>query len=806
MEQFKSIRGKHGLSSHYYEVAGKIWQDVITTFPRTFQSLKPCFDYLDAGDIKACYDLIYGKVQSGKSRAMMMLIWYASFIKVDIVPVILTINLGSVRSDFMGKASAQGEINRCVSDSVNRHFPSHPEWSDLFQLKAVDFKDFRRDSRFQIGKVLVLLQNSANLRELIKFYHQNCRDPLRSVMVLIDEVQKMYTVPMEKRLDGLTGEDARDLKNQKMMYWLHEKAKTEKIYLLGVTATPGRSIADVHLYPRQAVQLDSDPVKDRIYYGKLYGGTGKDFAANQAPLSKEGFIQCRPSKDELETIKKIAAAPNQVIGGVRAIKSVLVTVERTKKEHQALQTEIESDLVIGQKAVVWIVNSDTDEVSEQFKELEKKLQTDGDLRRRLATGVLVIIGKGCFSAGVSVRPGPNVNIAFNYNGSRYQLFGLTDQIYHSLQKDGNGCHLEKNIQAMRLFGYYPEGYCPTLWLRADGEKPVKEQKKSRSMLIDQLQTNQDLVDRYQRDPRSISSFITRLRFDLYDGSPYKRNLQRNFKIQKVRTRPLDVDHEMETEVLPIGQWLKEAGELDQWEEREPKPWTQIQDFHTRRGDNSRKGDARKSDVECFRKVIMNTVKSMGKTIPGNRFLIPYNQQRYHELLRAVVHPQAKQINSLLTGPLGPATSLEETQLIIFKEPMKKGDPRNSDQYKYCYRDGPDSWVVIHPSNAEIELYHHKYLDEIDGDLCEEHHESIARLDQMITESVKSGKAPRNGWIMFLYWYRSIYGKQSIKQYSTVWKGYSDAERKTFTNAVKDGMTLDQLSKRLAMDRNEEITE
>ena len=47
-----------------------------------------------------------------KVGSILLLSWYSCFIKQNIVPVVLTINLSVVRDDFTAKASDYGEINQ----------------------------------------------------------------------------------------------------------------------------------------------------------------------------------------------------------------------------------------------------------------------------------------------------------------------------------------------------------------------------------------------------------------------------------------------------------------------------------------------------------------------------------------------------------------------------------------------------------------------------------------------------------------------------------------------------------------------
>lgn len=107
----------HNKTIAYWTIVDSIERNIRQKYPETWNSVQSYLQKLDDHSNDARFDLINGDVQSGKSRAIMIVAWICSFRLLDKVPVVLTINLDSVRKDFIGKASPQGEINKVICDT-----------------------------------------------------------------------------------------------------------------------------------------------------------------------------------------------------------------------------------------------------------------------------------------------------------------------------------------------------------------------------------------------------------------------------------------------------------------------------------------------------------------------------------------------------------------------------------------------------------------------------------------------------------------------------------------------------------------
>ncbi len=864
------------LNDDYWNIVDACWNKITESFPKSHGSLQPLLTKIDRREFDSSYDLIYGQVQSGKSRAMMMLMWYSVFIKTDIIPAVLTIKLSSVRDDFIGKMSSKGELNSIVESVILDQFPKFKPLISIFQLKGIDLQSLKktRSSRLSHNEIPVLLQQPHNLKQLVEFYHQTCKDNRKSLLVLIDEIHGMYTDPFKTRILGL---NSSKIVNQSMMYWLHQKAQAKKIALVGITATPARAISDPHLFPAQLHTLTSDPVREMTYFGKLSELTERQFDLDPALYHSQGFIPVTTGPDGQDLVamlKQIVDRPHVVLNdGAKLVKMVLITVDRYTDYHLDTASEL---LESTPNLVIKIVNSsktdtgDKQDLESIFKEVASMSASSGELAEKLARGALVIIGLGCFSAGVSVRPPPGMKIEFSFDQTSYQVGFLTDQIYRatkplsaSERKQATSTltltqsrFLETNIQAMRLFGYYPVQACPTLWLFGDSITEVRCQKK---LLQSQLNTNHSLPGQYREKPSSVSSYMTTQPYELFKASPYTKSRSNiNYKIQHLNHSPTPFDLQLdnndsinsggnsinsdgnsinsagdsinsgddsinsgdvpplhvagvqkgggaplvyyhETEIYPIGQWLTEAGIVREYQEQYV-PWSTISDFHERRsGPNWEVGMPRKSDANEFRAKIQRVARERGVEI-NQLFQIPYTGDRYNVLLSVCVHPRngnTWQVRSLLSGPSGPETRLEDTVLVVFKHPILQGDDRDRPEMTYYFKECDDRYVVIYPhrdanQDKNINIYTHKYLDKYNYD--PQHYTCVDTMDSAILRAMASGGPAKNGWILFMWYYRYRFGKTDVQEYANAWRLYPDKE--FFRQSARRGSTLQDVLDRL----------
>lgn len=806
IEKFKDVRGKHGLSEKYFEIAHLIWEDLKRHFPKTYGSLEKCLSQTENIN-SLMYDVIYGSVQSGKSRAIMLICWYCKYITIDILPVILTIKLSSVRDDFIGKASHHGEINIAIQESIKRNFSKNcVELNNYFMLKAVDLIQHRQ-KRSNNGEIVVLLQEPNNLRELAKFYNEYCQSGSgKKLLVIIDEIHKMFTVPMKNREDGLNEKELDGFKNQKMMYWLHKKFANHRIYLLGVTATAARTLVDSHIYPTTVHCLESDVVKNSIYYGKIYDKSPNKFRRNKTQLCNDGWIQWRSSNGDLiETIRKIVDRRSNEINGTTIIKTVLITVERTKAGHYSILKELEDDIYLKDKFCSIIVNDDQDNLQDQFDILKQKISHKKSVRRCLVNGVLVIVGLGCFSAGVSVKPKPGTKIEFDYGDQQYQIFGITDQIYNIVTKTDTK-YMETNVQAMRLFGYYPIGYDLTLWTNNSDERDI---------LIDQLQHNDFISREYNGTPESLKLLTRQHKYKLFANDPYKCDQSRSYKILVTSQCPKNIDLVKPRVMLfPIGQWLSESGydctktiadyKCDRPEQSILKrKITQLVEQHYWT-------DA--VNDESSEKIVTGKIQ-----MPRNYFQISYDELHQKEILKSAVHPRRREnqstsiskdykVNCFITGNQGCYTTLDEIYLVYFNDQLYKLGRKELDLDKsrtrldycdqnestYCVKLTPDQFAIIYPQNSTTELYHHKYLACMDNDLNSEHRQEIRNISKVDFKPVRSPPA----YTIFCRWYKEKYGTVSNVIYGQKWKLVVGQNREYFTECKRLGLTQFQLNKEI----------
>ena len=812
----------------YNAISEYLWTKIRSAFPKTVNSVKTLTEDKTQNNE---YTLVYGAVQSGKSRAIMVIAWYCCFISLDRCPVVLTINLDSVRTDFMKKAGPNGEINQLINTAVHdpafenlvRPMMTADQIRELdltggfsgdalyrwFSLKPTDFRAMSKQQHAPIGDLPVLLQNPANLNQVIK-YHKINNSSGKKVFVIVDEIHRMYTEPMQKRLFGLT-EKSLPKKNGAtncicMMYWLHDKCRELKLELVGVTATPARATTDVHVYPSRLIKLESDAVVIASTHLQYYG------SFNEKEIKTETTVfdvteSCETVVSVLKNIISRPACSFQFGNETRiAIKTVLITINHYQEDHQIVRSTLESDPEIGGLLEVFVVNSNDDcgqKLQEVFDSLARVSKTSKLHQTKLAYGAVVIIGQGCFAAGVSVKPIGNQRIEFRERGNErgdestatktFMLFGLTDQIYVATT-GGRPKSLECNLQAMRIFGWYPRNYDLHLW----------SSQLDLDLLRDQLKTNRHLVDRYDQSPESIKTYVydPRLLYKLYDKDPYRAD-KASYPIERLNTtmRPVWTDGrremELKTKVYPVGTWMADGDGLKTFSDQE---LLTLSGFFGQRDQQITLRRRVKMAVETFmddtaeRKLVLDRIYS--------KFQIPYSDTRYREILRASMHPGptvgSAPVNAYLTGFARENTRLSDMFLVVFEEEWDKR-PSGEANCTYYFQDTPKTWIIVHPHKTSIKEHGRlDYMITTTRALSREHANVLSRIDNVgdYDDTHSGGGSSRtnrqkehkfkNGWHMFMHVLRNLYAgnKIDIKGVSQKWKGLSTEQKLEYKKWIK----------------------
>lgn len=660
----------------YWHHAENLWNRILKAFPKTCESIRSCLVKTDRKEhpVEDNYDLIYGDVQSGKTRSIIILSWYCRYISVDIYPIILTINRGSVRDDMKGKMDEKGEISKIIRDYFSEIVSETDvvEYTRAFSLNFVDFLTYRKNGYIGTSDVLVLIQNASNFRELISLY--KTQSNLLSMCVIVDEVHKMYTLSSNDRLGGLSKLTGGSID---MMYWLHNEAKN-RIYLIGVSATPLRSMSDIHLYPVQTLKLNSDPVGKMVYYGQFWD------------TKSPGHIHPYSRTSEIDALDDIFVRRKS-----KYIRVVLITTKTNQSDHHTLENEILEEFPY---AEVWVINDTEDlSLSQRFDKLLEDIK-DVDFRERLVNGGIIIIGQKCFDAGVSVKPSPGKRIEFLLNGVKYRIFGITDQIYSPYTKN-KPKNVETNLQAMRLFGYYPEDYVLNLWF-------IEENPKGQSLLFQQFTLNRELISGYKKSPHSILSYIDKTKADLFshDLVPYdsdKMQVQRLSELPEYENLKIH-----ETNRYKIGEFLirNDLASVGL------SPNTKLSDLKGKRG------------LQRVLRELVETEYKENFCLFGidNFFQVPYSSDRYKELCKCVIHPKEGKkdqwkVKWMLTGEEMYETKIRDLILVKFESPILED---SKDDFVYYYQETDTKVVLVYPEKICFKA--HKYVDNIGEQLSDVH--------------------------------------------------------------------------------------
>jgi hypothetical protein len=665
-DYYHQVDGVKNKTEEYWNIVNKIWSKLCEKYVNSTTSLEKCFKNMEEFE-KFMYDVIYGDVQSGKSLAIMLLGWYSWYKMIDIVPIIITKVRTVVADDFSNKASDNGKVNKVIKSVINECYGKRGETFkndvyEFFKLKAYVREDIRKSLPvLKMGDILILLMNHAHFKDCVRYFNMNCVQNKRT-LIMIDEVHEMYTVHHKNRKTGLTKEQLSGLKNQKMMYWLYEEWKQKKIYLVGISATLGRAIVDRDIHPTTVYKLTSD-----VESGNKYRSLDK---IQRKILSDSDF---KP-ETIVETLKEIKSIPHFTYNGKKYIKCVLINTEYLNDGQEQLKKRLEKEC----EMIVRVINQTNESIHETFENLKSSDYS------KLVNGGLVLIGCKMFEAAVSVKPSVGTDVKFDYKGESYELFGLTDMIFKSSK------NLENNIQRMRLFGIYPGRYILRLWSTEETFELLKEQ----------MRVNKELVERYDKGPKSIESYMTSIKFDLFGDTPYKnKSWTLKWREQMEEVEGIKLNTRIYKKVLTE----------EQIKEFNGNGFYKISDFF-------------KKTIE--RNKLKNMIKSNLK-IELKDFQLPYSEKRYVELMRDIVRNEQKnewRIQNMFTGKQGHNSKLEDCYVIQF-DPVEKRPVYNEKQ-NYYYNVG-DGYVVYHKKENNNE-YTHQYLDD-EVEYNDNHMDSIDNL-------------------------------------------------------------------------------
>jgi hypothetical protein len=699
---FRDVRNKGHLekSEKYWVVVNAVWSNMKTTHPQTFKTIEPLLDAY-RNNTNPVYDVLFGNVQSGKSKAITMIAWYCCYVIGNMIPAILTIDLSCVRTDFMGKA--ENMRTKDIEPVIKQQFHNYDataqaKLTDYFCLKMKthsDTKSSKTTTEPDIGTVFCYLQQKDNIKSLICEYKKH----QKTMIVIVDEVQKMYTEKMRKKSD--THEQLMDPEttNHHLMFWLYKKCIDHKIHLLGVTATPVCALTDIDCYPKKVVELGLDaPCEQMEYYGNFMKDEGNSAVVEQ---KENKMVRLHHHGDDSYSsiLKRISKRDHTPQKGETEIKVVLITTERDNLPQETIKEELSAIPHV----LSYCFNQTTSKkmtLEDIWNDVETKLNENV-----CKVGAIVIIGKNSFSAGVSVKPPPPKNkISITIRGMTYVVNGVTDQIY----KISDQPSMETTLQAMRLFGWYPTNHQSHLHIVGS----LKNREKDIAFMRSIVSTNREIVKQYKTDPRSLRIIVTNVR-NFYNGNPYKSESY-HFKISTNQSLEHKHKHNQETyigtTIVKISDAIdmkKISSDIDL-----TKPFTTY-------GGNDQ-----------YQRKLKTPLKEYLKTMHGinNRFQCPWSVARHDEIIKNCIHPgkgSTWQVNAFLTGEHGAETPINRAVLVIFDLQWEDRLDLviNSEQERHTFKSGENQWITVF-SQQQFAL-EHKYLD-----LMTERDGKFVRIDEL----------------------------------------------------------------------------
>jgi len=723
-DKFRDRRDPRGYSTEYYEIINEIENGIKQKYPNTFESISPIIQkYVQ--NTTGGLDLLHGLVQSGKSPAIIIIMWLLN-IKYDIHTLFLTKKLGSIREDFVDKLK-NGFLNTIIDTvCIARKLTSIQ--TNYFKLTPKILSD--RDKTCERGYIPILLMEPHNYKELVGYYFRTFKDTRSAPCVaLIDEVHELYTDLEEFVVNKglIRGKKS----NRHILHWLINKAQAFKCQVLGITATPYRAMSsDPICCPREIYNLNTDqPFPGAKYYG---------YNIKQEKIQNITIHQYSGDEmsDYLDLIETILLQERRRVCEKKEILVICVMIEAENGPQEQLYHAINEKF----DDLVYCKTFHQGKSSEINCELLDSFFNSNNLTAKICeSGALILIGKNRMSAGITVKPSLKSSCTATFDNIEYSVYGITDQIM-----DGPS-HAQASMQLMRIFGWYPENHASRLWV-PEGHECIYDTELIR--IDNQFRDNFDPLIGYNSVAEIISS-TPLLKRICGSGSedPYIVANRYGFKHKLMNAKPAD-GIELKTKIIHAYQ-LK----IDH-----PK-WasvgkTTLSDFR-----ESRKPTRNKKEHMELHKEVVNSIPAGYST---EKLLIGCDKERIKQIYTAAVSPKEHgsgnnwQVNSILTGSKGHLTPLNELVLIVFEKNWEEREKMVDGQTFYFYTGF--GYMVI----TQSKIFKHKYIEFFDKCVEEgmsEIHKLACGADiDKLFEDIVSGKVTiDNAWHIFVQVHKLMCG-------------------------------------------------
>lgn len=710
------LTNKNGRSGKHVNLVNQVIRKIKQRYPNIFKSIEPILESVENNEIN--YYLIYGLVQSGKSLAISILMWILNY-KYDIFTVFMTKNLDTIRRDIIHKLT-KGIIIEIVKEMLKKH-----DISNYFLPEMVEFKDLKdivknnnkilKDLR--LGTIPIILENEHNYPYIIEFVNK-IKTRREHLIFIIDEYHTWFTDQVNfTENNGLTKSNS----GMGILHWIHElnKKKDSKYGIIGITATPYRALADLHLFPHNIIHLEPDSPSPGLKYFSLYKHNNMK---NTKKIKVKGYEYDKNYETYLfDILENIiidqAAAENP--GNKYPV--ILVTIERINDIQKKIKREIKkyfegSDF----RLKVVTCNQGDNDLQSCFTQFDHEIHD-----------ALVIIGSQKLNTGVTVKPiciGKNSCVGKSRctvkNCPVQYVPNITDQILPRFT------NMEHNVQLLRITGWHNKNAVCTIWV---SDQEIELYKN------DLFELSDTIIDKYKKNPspKSIANIICKNKLikkicgskDMYKFS------NRTNKASHVILDDLP-ENFLELEVTP------------------------------RRAKSLKFGD---KTIEYFyaNKKLQNELRKDLGMDKVDAFDIPYTLSRERQIMRAIVDPQennAWKINYMLYGAKGPKTLIKNCSILKFEEPWQYRTTIHdlSEGESLAFKIPGNKWIVYRCNTLD-----HKFINKIGSKLSDDHYKIIKEISEMKVAEKK--KARSNPFLFFRKVVKSKGQRADPTACSILWK-------------------------------------
>jgi hypothetical protein len=728
----------HGRDPQELKIIDEIIAEMCKAKSKTMKTVSKMIESLH--DEKSFYGLLVGEIQSGKTPAQMFLIWvWCRKFRGNVC--FITKSLDSIRRDIMSKFNST-LIKKHIITVCLKYGYSEEDALKLFGLTYHIYTDRKVKKLGKAGQVEIILMQKDNFSHVRRWYNDICEVPRPApALFVIDEMHEMYG-GAESFLENKGLTSVKKISNIGMLHWLQQKMIFQKCFVIGVTATPYAPMTgDPICWPTKVFNLQTDAPADGLtYYG--YGPDDTD------PLKQTKLmnILVKTYTNELNSVAEILARPRHLLkNGLTEVPMICIASKFQNEEQNSIM-QLLKDTFHG-KLNILVFNQDNKvSLEDWFSEtmLTKEI---------CETGALVIIGRACLAAGITIKPAKSIDVSFDK--VTYTVSGITDQIMPN-----NDINVTTTKQLMRLLGWFPDGHASTLWLQNEKLHHVYKQE-----FVD---IHQQFMQNYSATlgPESLKNITlesTRVK-SFYTNDFYRVSANLAPRVKTSSFIPVDKDNIpfniLETQVLKLTR--KQLTSL----KKENFLELTIEDFH---GQPGKQGRLRE---------ILNY--SSGNV---DHMQIGYDNGRTEQIMKAAFSPHDVsvdnwQVNGFLWGRAGPASKIKDCYTIKFLEDFQTRDQKDGDyKSKTCFQRSPGEWVYIETiktkEHSKLKLFSElaKPMNGRLNSFSEKHHLILAALDEIAQEE-KAGR-PLTSWSLFMKCHKIEFKTGAGAICSPVYKKYKD---------------------------------